>query len=1226
MIRNRINAWVHKWHVAELLRAIRRWLADWNAMDEYHVLLSPKILSKYSKDNIEKYRYTAVRELRNAIDSEGCNNIAITGVYGSGKSSVIQTYLAELHPYFRKRRVLSISLSNFIDSELLEKDTIKYEDEIEQKIFQHILYKANQNKTRQTSYNRISHISISRGILIAIFILLGVLSVLYLFFPSVLRFENLLQWYRTAYSSEVRHAIHFYGEVVAVLYLLLSFVYCVAFAIRRFHNVRIKGKVEAKGAQLDWTFESSTFNKLLDEILYFFKAGGYRIVLFEDLDRIKTPERLFLKLREINTLLNESDYFKRRKKSIKFVYAIRDEIFSSEIRTKCFDYIISVVPVVDKYNSGDYLIKQYHKTIMSGISERDLSVIGMYIGSKRELANVVNEYALCHKAFIHDTSETKLLALLVYKNLFPMDYAAAYKKEGCLCAVLSNDNRHLFYYPLIDELVQKEEMFDKQIKQDRETIRKCRKQVFDVLAADNIEKLYIGSEEYALSEFVENEQLYEAFANNRITKYFWSDGHDCATSNYDKKFLDLVEAAFPDDSYESFMYGAQGSLRMNLKEKGKIHNQIEIIKNKKLSGLVRQLGSTTAIQIIETLLKSFYEKKYENADDYADLVKRHKEFLHLFIKEEYIAEDYSSYMSHSYPGSLSEEDMRFVNAVLQGNALEYGYGLTNCEAILSRFQTENYEHESILNNALVDYLFAAKKEMELKCVILTARKNPQFVKQYYNAEYGEQFVKMLFTEWQGAITQIMNMSDPDDQISMIMRYWDAAPHDVRILDSEEQTLEDMYSYISGAKTTENLMEMIESYDLKFNKLEHPDTEIFDYVTRTGHFAITLENLRVIYGEKFDSAAFTQIYSQREDVRLYILEHVNTVISFAPEPSVNETPETIVALLNDLMINVSTLIPYIKKQKSQIDSADIQHEERVYALLETNVMRPTWENVDSCFGKIRDTKLLVEYVQRNIDILSQNKFERKHIEAIEDLLLVESTQLSDGEYDKLVPCFTMAIDAVNLKGLSEHKIRMLNANDLLYFDDATIEYVYSVSKKLFAEYLLMNFEEFLAKDEMPVDITNEIGAEILKSHLTLGEKSQYMSYYPVEKDKDGDAEYAELYCFYANQLGNINGVNIDDLLVAMKLYGNGIPEAWKVKISLINKINRIYAYSKEREEKLIDTLDEYYSGLNRYGHHVLKFDRNPENEELLNYLKENEHYVSDVKETIMNKLKVTFRHK
>ena len=1215
---------MHKWHVAEWLRAIRRWLADWNAMDVNHTLLSPKILSPNTNDVVEQYRYSAVQELRNAIDSDGCNNIAVTGVYGSGKSSVIQTYLAELHPCFRKRRVLSISLSNFIDSELAVKDDdiVKYENEIEQKIFQHILYKTNQNKTRQTNINRISHVSIANGFLCALLLLMCTMSILYLTLPTAKWPLQIGQWY--AGQAET---VHLSCEVCALGILALSFILFTTYLIRRFHHFKITGKLNADKVQLEWQTESSKFDKLLDEILYFFKAGGYRVVLFEDLDRIKTPERLFLKLREINTLLNDSDYFKRRSRNIKFVYAIRDEIFSSEIRTKCFDYIISVVPIVDKYNSGDYLIKQYHGTIMSGIPERDLSVIGMYIGGKRELANVVNEYARSYRAFIHGTSETKLLALLVYKNQFPVDYSDAYKMEGCLYAVLSNDNRYLFYNPLIEELTQKEAYFDEQIAQNRETIRKCRRQVLDVLAADNIEKLYIGSEEYAFNDFVENEQLYEAFANNRITEYYWSDSEESAIIKYDKKFSDLVEIAFPDDLYEHILYKAQDSLQRNLKEKETVHDQIEVIKNKKLSGLVRKLGLTTATQIIETLLKPIYEKRYGKTDDYADQLKQHKEFLHLFIKEGYIAEDYSSYMSHSYPGSLSENDIRFVNVVLQGNALEYGYGLTNCGAILSRFQNENFEHESILNYALVDYLFAAKKDRELKWVVMTARKHPSFIVGYNSkGQYGELFNKRAFDEWQGAISEMMKIESPDVRVTMFVFFWHVAPYGVKISENEKGILEDMYGYVSEAKTTKNLMEMIEYYDLKFNKLEHPEKEMFDYVTKTSHFAITLENLRVIYGDKFDEAAFTQIFELREKVRSYVLDHANTVLSFIPETSVNETPKTIVTLLNNLMINVSILMPYIKKQKSQIDSVDIQHEERVFALLETNVMRPTWENVEACFEKIRDTKQLVEYIQHNIDILTQNKFEGKHIEAIEKLLLVDSVQLSDEEYDKLVPCFTMAIDAVNLKGLSEHKIQMLNANNLLYFDDATIEYVYSVSKKLFAEYLQMNFEEFLAKDEMPVDITNEIGAEILNSHLTLGEKSQYMSYYPVEKDKDGDAEYAELYCFYANQLGNINGVDIDDLLVAMKLYRNGTPEAWQIKMSLINKINRIYSYNKEREEKLIDTLDDYYSGLNKCGYHVLKFDRNPENEELLNYLKEKEHYVSDVKETIMNKLKVTFRHK
>ena len=58
-------------------------------------------------------------------------------------------------------------------------------------------------------------------------------------------------------------------------------------------------------------------------------------------------------------LINESKTFKRRERIVRFVYAIRDDVFTRDLRTKCFDYIVAVVPVVDHYNVTDYLIKQY---------------------------------------------------------------------------------------------------------------------------------------------------------------------------------------------------------------------------------------------------------------------------------------------------------------------------------------------------------------------------------------------------------------------------------------------------------------------------------------------------------------------------------------------------------------------------------------------------------------------------------------------------------------------------------------------------------------------------------------------------------------------------------------------------------------------------------------------------------------------------------------------------
>ena len=129
--------------IAERIRARRRKRVQKNALGDNRVLLSPMILSSKSWNRIDQYRYNLVTELRNAIDSNNCNNIAITGVYGSGKSSIIQTYLAEMSSCFRARKVLTLSLSNFMDQVEKGEDTA-YERTIENKIFQHILFKANE--------------------------------------------------------------------------------------------------------------------------------------------------------------------------------------------------------------------------------------------------------------------------------------------------------------------------------------------------------------------------------------------------------------------------------------------------------------------------------------------------------------------------------------------------------------------------------------------------------------------------------------------------------------------------------------------------------------------------------------------------------------------------------------------------------------------------------------------------------------------------------------------------------------------------------------------------------------------------------------------------------------------------------------------------------------------------------------------------------------------------
>ena len=131
-------------------------------------------------------------------------------------------------------------------------------------------------------------------------------------------------------------------------------------------------------------------------------------------------------------LINESETFKSQKRLVRFIYAIRDDVFTRELRTKCFDYIVAVVPVVDHYNVTDYLIKQYkNKGLFKTVETPVLEQLLNRVSGLRELKNIVNEYTLFQKSLKTHLSgddenyEQKLLAVIVYKNLFPQDFAKA---------------------------------------------------------------------------------------------------------------------------------------------------------------------------------------------------------------------------------------------------------------------------------------------------------------------------------------------------------------------------------------------------------------------------------------------------------------------------------------------------------------------------------------------------------------------------------------------------------------------------------------------------------------------------------------------------------------------------------------------------------------------------------------------------------------------------------
>lgn len=404
-------------------------------------------------DNIENGdEYIAA--LRWAFENKKIRNIALTGPYGSGKSSIIETFLTEDEEAVKKKGRLKRLLAQ---NKVIRKSALKIsmatfekgnptqdgknelisvnEDEVEKGILKQLFYKVEPGKIPQSRYrklHKIRRLTVFRNIAIGLILI----SLLVAIFGASI-FEKYIRAITDFLPARFSAPV-FTVMMMALLLIVLSGVgsYLYITVISRFKVKEVKLPTDTT-VQSDNETPDSVFNKNLDEIMYFFESTGYRTVFFEDLDRLTDP-KIFVHLRELNNLLNNDDAI--RKRPIVFVYAVRDDIFSREDRTKFFDFIIPVIPVINSTNSGEILLQMLQKAAENDhkheVSEGLVLDVAPYISDMRVLRNIYNEFVVYKKTLRTaqglSLSDEQMLAMMVFKNLYPNDFADIQDEKGII--------------------------------------------------------------------------------------------------------------------------------------------------------------------------------------------------------------------------------------------------------------------------------------------------------------------------------------------------------------------------------------------------------------------------------------------------------------------------------------------------------------------------------------------------------------------------------------------------------------------------------------------------------------------------------------------------------------------------------------------------------------------------------------------------------------------------
>ena len=1196
---------------------------------EYRTLLSPCNIPEDDTSHL------AVDDLKFALEQSDSRNIAITGHYGSGKSSVANTCIDEMGI---ANKVLRISMSTF---SLPSENEDQNSNEIEYKIVQHLLYKCDKNKIPYSGFKRIHEPVVRNYEQYIVCILVALACFVIAFEPSILRIDSFYDGYYRLFGERAGWWINLIADACSVGYLVW-FLFRVgkitATKLNQFRNI----KIEAKGVKLEAStnVDVSVFNKYLDEIIYIIQENQYNYILFEDLDRLDSSDKLFLKIRELNMLINESETFKKQGRIVRFIYAIRDDVFTRDLRTKCFDYIVSVVPVVDHYNVTDYLIKEYKnkglfKTIDTPVLEQLLSKVA----GLRELKNIVNEYSLFQKSLkTHLSSddenyEQKLLAVIVYKNLFPQDFAKAYLKQGLFYAIFKN--KSLFSEDETKELREKANASIQSMNEARKEIINIRKQYLEKLNDQvKVTSLIKDGYDYTLGQVASRDNLFDLFINDEFDRYTYTDHNreETGSSTYNFEFNEIEKKVTEDMGYYEVIDENSQAYNRSNDERLKLEKEIKVIENTALREVLRKIGGEKA----RAVLNKIYVKEYPAKENEPQTVNDEMvDTLLTMIFGGYITEDYYLYISKFYEGSTSESDYQFTNAVLQGTERPYDQKLNNVKSVIRKFRVEDFKNNSILNYDILNYLLDNKEEHFLTSFIETARKNPEFIVSYFqlSEKVNDQFFTRVFDGWNSCVDIIKGQEKTENSDALLKLFFRESPVSIKLNDEEIKHLGGKYEFLHSSikfYKLAKLKKFINKYNLCFETLVKPSKEsqdLYEYCLTNKRFVISKKNLGVILGDSLTKKPMTAILELSNDkLKKYLLNNEKTIATWFETSCNEESRESMVYMIKEAVGDDEWLTQYLSQQLYDFDDVSDLDKRAVGLILAADKLAVAWHCILGAYqvlGTLDD--ILNDYLTRHAAALSKER-----CVGDENLVTLMHQQLFTGEiqpmpeFVKLLRSFDSPFTLTEFGEMSDERIAEVIRQKKVNADPEIFKHLnLNCSEQIADDYLILHFDALMDDETIEWEeyMRNSMGVRILNSKLTLEQKKRFLNdCLFITKESQDAWELAKLVCFYYNQCG-VDGAVKDLVVTALTIYQGG--DSWEQKITLINKCNAAWEYNTERENKLLNGLGGEYHKLT-YARGWASFDINEHNSTLLDFLKGKGHYINKVEEK-EGQYYVTFKH-
>ena len=983
------------------------------------------------------------------FENQDIKNVAVSGAYSAGKSSVIESYKKKN----KEKRFLHISLAHF-------EDVVKVPEGkniLEGKILNQLVHQIDPQKIPQTNFRIKRVVSQSDTVVQTIIAIVLLLIVIYhlkfdewkVFVDELSCLSVLLSW-STNHVSLLLFTIIGLGLLGYILYSLIL--------MQKSKNIIKKLNVNGNEIEIFEQCNDSYFDKYLNEVLYLFENANADVIVFEDMDRYNSNQ-IFQRLREINTLVNNRRC-KNGKQPLRFFYLIRDDIFVSKDRTKFFDFIIPIIPVLDGSNACDQFIEHFR---LGGIIElfdkHFLQDISLYVDDMRILKNVYNEFQI-YNARISTTEQdlNKLLAMIVYKNIFPKDFADLQLGMGFVHCLFAS--KSTFVKRKRDSLKEKIVEYNNRITQMEKEFLKSKAEIEEFYSASKYKDYYGHIKEAYVQEKktrIENVELYN---NNGIE-----------------------------------------AIKTSIRE---TEEQIQRIEKMKLSEIIDRDN-------LDEIFKTCYVNELGETEEFKEIKgSSYFDLLKFLVRNGFIDESYQDYMTYFYENSLSSGDKKFLRSVVDKKAKEYIYTLKNPQMIVERLREIDFENEEILNFDLIDFILSDRdrynKQIENVVSQLQNERNYDFVIAFIEANReGEKLIKVICRQWVSFFENVLyesryNMMQKK-KVALLILY---------ALNREELTKVNsdgvLTSFISDQTEflkideprIECIIDKLILLNVKFRDLniQVSNEELWERVYENDlyelNWGMAQKILKVQYKyemtEENNKKIATLIFSKPKEplvayVKANMNQFVNEVLGYHQD-KITDDENAVLHILNDRTLDKEYKVEYISKLSTKINSLESVEDVLLWQdLIDNEIIVYSEKNILGYFfakeKKYDDS--LIKFVNKYVTSFSieDSIIEQEYGEGASSAFFTATVLcagMDDDKYEIILRAMGRYYEEFSYKNISPEKIKILIKLKVIQMSSGGLLFMRKNYPNQVADYIKENCEEYV---ESTIDEKNFLLDEVLE---------------------------------------------------------------------------------------------------------------------------------------------------